>query len=92
MEQLEKDKRIHQKIKRFKTKQAQMRHLFQEVSGKHTLKPVSLGVSQLDALILMLFVANAIVFFRTRSLLIQTTWRWTGSWMCPTVWTRTTAR
>uniref|UniRef100_A0AAX7T9T2 DNA helicase n=1 Tax=Astatotilapia calliptera TaxID=8154 RepID=A0AAX7T9T2_ASTCA len=30
LEQLEKDKRIHQKIKRFKTKQAQMRHLFQE--------------------------------------------------------------
>ncbi|XP_078120813.1 chromodomain-helicase-DNA-binding protein 8 isoform X2 [Sander vitreus] len=28
--QLEKDKRIHQKIKRFKTKHAQMRHLFQE--------------------------------------------------------------
>ncbi|KAF3858602.1 hypothetical protein F7725_011803 [Dissostichus mawsoni] len=28
--QLEKDKRIHQKIKRFKAKQAQMRHLFQE--------------------------------------------------------------
>uniref|UniRef100_A0A3B4UG69 Chromodomain helicase DNA binding protein 8 n=1 Tax=Seriola dumerili TaxID=41447 RepID=A0A3B4UG69_SERDU len=30
MEQLEKDKRIHQKIKRFKTKHAQMRHIFQE--------------------------------------------------------------
>ncbi|XP_074544247.1 chromodomain-helicase-DNA-binding protein 8 isoform X3 [Halichoeres trimaculatus] len=30
LEQLEKDKRIHQKIKRFKTKHAQMRHLFQE--------------------------------------------------------------
>ncbi|KAK5859635.1 hypothetical protein PBY51_021178 [Eleginops maclovinus] len=28
--QLEKDKRIHQKIKRFKAKHAQMRHLFQE--------------------------------------------------------------
>lgn len=38
MEQLEKDKRIHQKIKRFKTKHAQMRHLFQEVRGKHGLK------------------------------------------------------
>lgn len=34
LEQLEKDKRIHQKIKRFKTKHAQMRHLFQEVRGK----------------------------------------------------------
>ncbi|XP_041847243.1 chromodomain-helicase-DNA-binding protein 8 [Melanotaenia boesemani] len=30
LDQLEKDKRIHQKIKRFKTKHAQMRHLFQE--------------------------------------------------------------
>uniref|UniRef100_A0A8C2Z609 Chromodomain helicase DNA binding protein 8 n=1 Tax=Cyclopterus lumpus TaxID=8103 RepID=A0A8C2Z609_CYCLU len=30
LSQLEKDKRIHQKIKRFKTKHAQMRHLFQE--------------------------------------------------------------
>ncbi|XP_075953358.1 chromodomain-helicase-DNA-binding protein 8 isoform X1 [Anarhichas minor] len=30
LNQLEKDKRIHQKIKRFKTKHAQMRHLFQE--------------------------------------------------------------
>ncbi|XP_054479542.1 chromodomain-helicase-DNA-binding protein 8 isoform X2 [Anoplopoma fimbria] len=30
LNQLEKDKRIHQKIKRFKTKQAQMRNLFQE--------------------------------------------------------------
>uniref|UniRef100_A0A8C9TM66 Chromodomain helicase DNA binding protein 8 n=1 Tax=Scleropages formosus TaxID=113540 RepID=A0A8C9TM66_SCLFO len=30
LEQLEKDKRIHQKLKRFKTKQAQMRHVFQE--------------------------------------------------------------
>ncbi|MBN3326562.1 CHD8 protein, partial [Atractosteus spatula] len=30
MEQLERDKRIHQKLKRFKTKMAQMRHLFQE--------------------------------------------------------------
>ncbi|XP_078143635.1 chromodomain-helicase-DNA-binding protein 8 isoform X2 [Centroberyx gerrardi] len=30
LDQLERDKRIHQKIKRFKTKQAQMRHIFQE--------------------------------------------------------------
>ncbi|XP_069094372.1 chromodomain-helicase-DNA-binding protein 8 isoform X2 [Pleurodeles waltl] len=30
IEQLEKDKRIHQKLKRFKTKMAQMRHYFQE--------------------------------------------------------------
>ncbi|XP_056334959.1 chromodomain-helicase-DNA-binding protein 8 isoform X2 [Danio aesculapii] len=30
LEQLERDKRIHQKLKRFKTKQAQMRNLFQE--------------------------------------------------------------
>lgn len=30
MEQLEKDKRIQQKIKRFRTKHAQMRHIFQE--------------------------------------------------------------
>lgn len=29
--QLEKDKRIHQKLKRFKTKMAQMRHFFHEV-------------------------------------------------------------
>lgn len=28
--QLEKDKRIHQKLKRFKTKMAQMRHFFHE--------------------------------------------------------------
>ncbi|XP_036375367.1 chromodomain-helicase-DNA-binding protein 8-like [Megalops cyprinoides] len=33
MEQLERDKRIHQKLKRFKTKQAQMRNLFQEEEG-----------------------------------------------------------
>ncbi|KAJ8272581.1 hypothetical protein GJAV_G00090900 [Gymnothorax javanicus] len=30
LEQLERDKRIHQKLKRFKTKKAQMRHIFQE--------------------------------------------------------------
>ncbi|KAJ8011779.1 hypothetical protein DPEC_G00061800 [Dallia pectoralis] len=30
LEQLERDKRIHQKLKRFKTKHAQMRHLLQE--------------------------------------------------------------
>ncbi|XP_043913895.1 chromodomain-helicase-DNA-binding protein 8 [Protopterus annectens] len=30
IEQLEKDKRIHQKVKRFRTKMAQMRHLFNE--------------------------------------------------------------
>ncbi|KAM8839082.1 chromodomain-helicase-DNA-binding protein 8 isoform 1-T1 [Synchiropus picturatus] len=30
LDQLEKDKRIHQKIKRFKAKHAQMRHIFQE--------------------------------------------------------------
>ncbi|XP_028283528.1 chromodomain-helicase-DNA-binding protein 8 isoform X3 [Parambassis ranga] len=30
LNQLERDKRIHQKLKRFKTKHAQMRHLFQE--------------------------------------------------------------
>ncbi|XP_023688336.2 chromodomain-helicase-DNA-binding protein 8 isoform X1 [Paramormyrops kingsleyae] len=30
MEQLERDKRIHQKLKRFKTKMAQMRNIFQE--------------------------------------------------------------
>uniref|UniRef100_A0A8C2BS82 Chromodomain helicase DNA binding protein 8 n=1 Tax=Cyprinus carpio TaxID=7962 RepID=A0A8C2BS82_CYPCA len=30
LEQLERDKRIHQKLKRFKTKQAQMRNIFQE--------------------------------------------------------------
>lgn len=33
LEQLERDKRIHQKIKRFKTKHAQMSRLFQEVRG-----------------------------------------------------------
>lgn len=32
--QLEKDKRIHQKLKRFKTKMAQMRHFFHEVSRR----------------------------------------------------------
>lgn len=31
LEELEKDPRIHQKIKRFRTKQAQMKHLFSEV-------------------------------------------------------------
>lgn len=35
LEQLERDKRIHQKIKRFKTKHAQMSRLFQEVRGNH---------------------------------------------------------
>ncbi|XP_007545212.1 chromodomain-helicase-DNA-binding protein 6-like, partial [Poecilia formosa] len=30
LEELEKDPRIHQKIKRFRTKQAQMKHLFTE--------------------------------------------------------------
>uniref|UniRef100_A0A4W6DQN6 Chromodomain helicase DNA binding protein 6 n=1 Tax=Lates calcarifer TaxID=8187 RepID=A0A4W6DQN6_LATCA len=32
LEELEKDPRIHQKIKRFRTKQAQMKHLFTEVT------------------------------------------------------------
>lgn len=32
LEELEKDPRIHQKIKRFRTKQAQMKHLFAEVT------------------------------------------------------------
>lgn len=32
LKELEKDPRIHQKIKRFRTKQAQMRHLFTEVT------------------------------------------------------------
>lgn len=32
LEELEKDPRIHQKIKRFRTKQAQMKHLFSEVT------------------------------------------------------------
>ena len=32
LEQLERDKRIHQKLKRFKIKYTQMRNLFQEVS------------------------------------------------------------
>lgn len=31
LEQLERDKRIHQKLKRFKAKQSQMRTFFQEV-------------------------------------------------------------
>lgn len=39
LDQLEKDKRIHQKIKRFKTKHAQMRHIFQEVSFRPIQKP-----------------------------------------------------
>lgn len=43
LEQLEKDKRIHQKIKRFKTKHAQMRHIFQEV--RNMLKPLILRCS-----------------------------------------------
>lgn len=34
MEELEKDPRIQQKIKRFRTKQAQMKHLFTEVTSK----------------------------------------------------------
>ncbi|XP_075316313.1 uncharacterized protein chd6 isoform X3 [Odontesthes bonariensis] len=33
LEELEKDPRIHQKIKRFRTKQAQMKHLFTEVTA-----------------------------------------------------------
>ena len=37
LEELEKDPRIHQKIKRFRTKQAQMKHLFTEVTLKHHL-------------------------------------------------------
>jgi len=38
LEQLERDKRIHQKLKRFKAKQAQMRLLFQEVrDNKHII-------------------------------------------------------
>lgn len=32
LKELEKDPRIHQKIKRFRTKQAQMKHLFTEVT------------------------------------------------------------
>uniref|UniRef100_A0A8B9LS63 Chromodomain helicase DNA binding protein 8 n=1 Tax=Astyanax mexicanus TaxID=7994 RepID=A0A8B9LS63_ASTMX len=37
MEQLERDKRIHQKLKRFKTKQAQMRRIFQEVGAEEKI-------------------------------------------------------
>lgn len=33
LKELEKDPRIHQKIKRFRTKQAQMKHLFTEVTS-----------------------------------------------------------
>lgn len=40
LKELEKDPRIHQKIKRFRTKQAQMKHLFTEVSS-----PVAAGKS-----------------------------------------------
>lgn len=81
MSQLERDKRIHQKLKRFKTKHAQMRHLFQEVSVSDMLKPLGLwGVAQLTELNL-----DTTLVFRMRSLLIQTMWRWTGFWMCPTV-------
>uniref|UniRef100_A0A8B9LR05 Chromodomain helicase DNA binding protein 8 n=1 Tax=Astyanax mexicanus TaxID=7994 RepID=A0A8B9LR05_ASTMX len=41
MEQLERDKRIHQKLKRFKTKQAQMRRIFQEESNRAEEKIVA---------------------------------------------------
>lgn len=34
MEELEKDPRISQKIKRFRNKQAQMKHIFTEVSNE----------------------------------------------------------
>uniref|UniRef100_A0A8C9Y6T5 Chromodomain helicase DNA binding protein 6 n=1 Tax=Sander lucioperca TaxID=283035 RepID=A0A8C9Y6T5_SANLU len=37
LEELEKDPRIHQKIKRFRTKQAQMKHLFTEVTPDEDL-------------------------------------------------------
>lgn len=37
-------------------------------------------------------ITDPVVLCRMRSLSTQTTWRWTGSWTFPTVWTRTTAR
>lgn len=42
LEELEKDPRIHQKIKRFRTKQAQMKHLFTEVTITIVPPPYSL--------------------------------------------------
>lgn len=71
MEQLEKDKRIHQKIKRFKTKHAQMRHIFQEVRGRHMLKVED--VVQLLGLQASAALSDPVVLCRMRSLSIQTT-------------------
>lgn len=36
LEELEKDPRISQKIKRFRNKQAQMKHIFTEVRVEHS--------------------------------------------------------
>lgn len=70
MEQLEKDKRIHQKIKRFKTKHAQMRNIFQEVRGRHTLK---LGdVIEMMEYSLFPALSDPVLLCRMRSLSIQT--------------------
>lgn len=41
LKELEKDPRIHQKIKRFRTKQAQMKHLFTEVTSSSEVGSLS---------------------------------------------------
>lgn len=41
LKELEKDPRIHQKIKRFRTKQAQMKHLFTEVTSSSDVGSLS---------------------------------------------------
>ncbi|KAA8593597.1 hypothetical protein FQN60_009713 [Etheostoma spectabile] len=46
LEELEKDPRIHQKIKRFRTKQAQMKHLFTEEVTHYLVKWCSLSYEE----------------------------------------------
>ncbi|XP_068451305.1 chromodomain-helicase-DNA-binding protein 6 isoform X2 [Clinocottus analis] len=46
LEELEKDPRIHQKMKRFRTKQAQMRHLFSEPDEEDLFNPDYLEVDR----------------------------------------------
>lgn len=54
LKELEKDPRIHQKIKRFRTKQAQMKHLFTEVT-----RPVAAVKSVSRSRFLRCFVCDA---------------------------------
>jgi len=101
LEQLERDKRIHQKMKRFKTKHAQMRNLFQEVRpDKVEIEQIFLClVSSTSHMVLEnlpnfedKYIWNSFLCFRRRNLSIQTMWRSIEFWMSHIVLIKTMER